>query len=71
MKLSIITICYNDKAGFERTAKSVIAQKFHDFEWIVIDGGSTDGSADLIKQYFTPPPCPTLSANLTKVYTMA
>lgn len=51
MKLSIITVCFNDKAGFERTAKSVVAQKFRDFEWIVIDGGSTDGSAEVIKEY--------------------
>lgn len=51
MKLSIITICYNDHDGFLKTAKSVVAQEYLDFEWIVIDGGSTDGSADVIKEY--------------------
>ena len=49
MKLSIVTICYNDKAGFERTAKSVISQDSKDFEWIIIDGGSTDGGAEFNK----------------------
>lgn len=49
MKLSIITICYNDKAGFEKTAKSVIAQTFDDFEWIIVDGASTDGSVSVIE----------------------
>lgn len=51
MKLSIITVNYNDAAGLERTIKSVISQTFHDFEFIVIDGGSTDGSVDVIKRY--------------------
>lgn len=47
MKLSIITICYNDKAGFEKTAKSVVSQtSLTDVEWIIIDGASTDGSVD-------------------------
>lgn len=52
MKLSIITICYNDKAGFEKTARSIISQTcFNDVEWIIVDGASTDGSVDVIKQY--------------------
>lgn len=49
MKLSIITINYNDKIGLKRTIDSVVAQTFRDFEWIVIDGGSTDGSRELIE----------------------
>ncbi len=48
-KLSIITISYNNKAGLESTVKSVIGQTFTDFEYIVIDGGSNDGSADILK----------------------
>lgn len=48
MKLSIITICYNDRAGFEKTAKSVTDQTYLDFEWIIVDGGSSDGSVDSI-----------------------
>lgn len=49
-KLSVITICYNDKAGLQKTSDSVLQQSFTDFEYIVIDGGSTDGSAELVKQ---------------------
>lgn len=49
-KLSIITICYNDRAALERTLASVHAQTFRDFEHIVVDGGSTDGTVELIEQ---------------------
>ena len=48
-RLSIITINYNNRAGLERTMLSVIAQRYEHFEYIVIDGGSTDGSDKLIK----------------------
>ena len=51
MKLSIITVNYNDAEGLEKTIKSVVAQTFQDFEFIVIDGGSTDGSVDVIEKY--------------------
>lgn len=51
MRYSIITINYNDKDGLERTIKSVIYQTNSDYEFIIIDGGSTDGSVDVIKQY--------------------
>lgn len=51
MKLSIITINYNDKAGLKKTIESVITQTFTDYEYIIIDGGSTDGSVEIIKQY--------------------
>ena len=51
MKFSIITINYNNKDGLERTVKSVISQTFQDFEYIIIDGGSTDGSVDVIKKF--------------------
>jgi len=51
MKLSIITVNLNDKAGLEKTIKSVISQTFTDYEFIIIDGGSTDGSLDIIDQY--------------------
>ena len=51
MKLSIITVNYNDAKGLERTILSVISQTKHNFEFIVIDGGSTDGSIDVIKKY--------------------
>lgn len=51
MKLSIITICYNDMQGLQRTLECVKSQTAHDFQYIVIDGGSTDGSADLLTNY--------------------
>lgn len=50
-KLSVITINFNNKDGLERTIRSVIAQTFTDYEYIVIDGGSTDGSVEIIKKY--------------------
>lgn len=51
MKLSIITVNYNDALGLERTIKSVLSQTFHDYEFIIIDGGSTDDSVNVIKKY--------------------
>lgn len=51
MKLSIITINYNNKIGLQKTIDSVISQTFKDYEWIIIDGGSTDGSKELIEKY--------------------
>lgn len=50
-KISIITVCYNSFATIERTIKSVIEQNYDDIEYIVIDGGSTDGTVDIIKKY--------------------
>jgi glycosyltransferase involved in cell wall biosynthesis len=49
-KLSIITVCYNDKKGLTRTIESVKRQTFKDYEYIIIDGGSTDGSYDVIQE---------------------
>lgn len=51
MKLSIITINLNNRLGLERTIRSVVCQTFHDFEFIVIDGSSSDGSLDVIKKF--------------------
>lgn len=51
MKISIITINLNNRDGLKRTIESVISQTFSDFEWILIDGNSTDGSKDLIREY--------------------
>ena len=51
MKLSIITINYNNRDGLQKTIESVVSQSFKDFEWIVIDGGSNDGSRELIERY--------------------
>jgi len=51
MKISVITVCFNSKKTIENTIKSVIGQSYSDIEYIVIDGGSTDGTVDLIKRY--------------------
>jgi glycosyltransferase involved in cell wall biosynthesis len=51
MKLSIITINYNDAEGLQKTIQSVVKQTYKEFEYIVIDGGSTDKSIDIIKSY--------------------
>ena len=51
MKLSIITINYNNREGLRKTIESVVNQTWQEFEYIVIDGGSTDGSIDVVKQY--------------------
>ena len=48
-KLSIITINFNNCKGLQKTINSIVAQTFRDFEWIVIDGGSTDGSRELVE----------------------
>lgn len=51
MRLSIITINYNNRNGLQKTIESVISQTNKNFEWIIIDGGSTDGSKELIEKY--------------------
>jgi glycosyltransferase involved in cell wall biosynthesis len=51
VKLSIITINKNNVAGLEKTIQSVIAQTFSDYEYIVIDGASDDGSIAVIEKY--------------------
>lgn len=50
MRFSIITINYNNCEGLCRTIESVIGQTYKDFEYIIIDGGSTDGSVDVITE---------------------
>jgi glycosyltransferase involved in cell wall biosynthesis len=50
MKLTIITINYNNIDGLERTMHSVLSQSSDAFEYVVVDGGSTDGSKDVIGQ---------------------
>ncbi len=49
-KISIITINFNDQVGLEKTYNSVINQSNKDFEYIVIDGGSSDGSKEFIEK---------------------
>lgn len=49
--ISIITINYNNAAGLEKTLRSIVNQSATGFEYIVIDGNSTDGSKNLLTQY--------------------
>lgn len=48
MRLSIITITYNNLVGLRKTAESVLAQTITDFEWVIIDGASTDGTKEYL-----------------------
>jgi len=50
-KLSIITINYNNNVGLIKTIESIIKQTWTEFEYIIIDGGSTDGSLETIAKY--------------------
>lgn len=50
-KLSIITINYNNRDGLRKTIESVVNQTWQELEYIIIDGGSTDGSVEVIKEY--------------------
>jgi glycosyltransferase involved in cell wall biosynthesis len=50
-KLSIITINYNNDNGLKKTIESVVGQTYKELEYIIIDGGSTDSSVDVIKEY--------------------
>ena len=49
--ISIVTVTYHDKIGLEKTIKSVQGQSYDNIEYIVIDGGSTDGTIEIIKKY--------------------
>lgn len=51
IKLSIITVNLNNAAGLSKTLESVASQTFTNYEHIIIDGGSNDGSVDIIKDY--------------------
>ena len=51
MKLSIITINYNNAEGLRKTLASVAAQTYADIEHIIVDGGSTDGSVEIVREY--------------------
>ena len=56
MKLSIVTINYNNAEGLRKTLASVAEQTYRDIEHIIIDGGSSDGSVDVIKEYVSSNP---------------
>lgn len=50
-KLTIITINLNNATGLRKTIESVVSQTYSDFEYIIIDGCSTDGSVEVVKEY--------------------
>lgn len=49
--VSIITVVFNGEATIEQTIKSVLAQSYKNIEYIIIDGGSTDGTINIIRKY--------------------
>ncbi len=51
MLFSIITVCYNSEKTIERTIKSVLNQTESNYEYIIVDGGSTDKTLDIVKNY--------------------
>ena len=59
MRLSIITINYNNAEGLRKTLASVASQTYADIEHIIVDGGSTDGSVEVLEAY-KPTPDPSL-----------
>ena len=50
-KFSIITVCRNEVSGIRMTCESIIKQTYLNYEWIVIDGASTDGTLEIIEAY--------------------
>ena len=51
MRVSVITVCFNAIQGIEKTISSVLSQSYPEIEYIVIDGGSKDGTVDVIRKY--------------------
>jgi glycosyltransferase involved in cell wall biosynthesis len=49
--ISIVTVVFNGEAFLEETIQNVLKQTYHNIEYIIIDGGSTDGTMDIIKKY--------------------
>lgn len=54
LKVSVITVCYNSAHTIEETIQSVVKQNYGNIEYLIIDGGSTDGTLDILKKYQVP-----------------
>lgn len=48
---SIVSVVYNNCDGLEKTIRSLIIQTYHNYEYIIVDGASTDGSIEIAKKY--------------------
>lgn len=53
MKLSIITVCYNEEINITKTLESITTQKFCDYQFVIVDGASTDNTLKIIKEKFS------------------
>lgn len=51
VKVSVITVVYNDVKNIEKTIKNVLKQTYTNLEYVVVDGASKDGTLDIIKRY--------------------
>ena len=51
LKITIVTVCYNAAETIEKTIESVISQDYMDIEYLIIDGKSTDGTIEILRNY--------------------
>jgi len=51
LKVSVVTVCYNSATTIEDTIRSVLSQQHDRLEYVVVDGGSTDGTLDILAKY--------------------